>query len=92
MSLIFPEDNFDVRGGWRCPVRIPQHAHPLVREFIRIANREQATMKDIAQKAGISEHTIKGWRLRHKPAIDTFEAALNVLDFKLCIRSRGYGE
>lgn len=80
----------DWKTGWQRPVEIPEHAHPLVREFVRIANQEQATLKEIAQRAGLNQHTLKGWRLKHMPQLDTFEAALNVLDHRLLIKPRGW--
>lgn len=74
---------------WRGKLPIPQHAHPLVRQFFAEANAQQTTLSEIADRAGQRRGTISDWRYRRNPTIASFEAALNVLDLELCIRPRG---
>jgi hypothetical protein len=76
------------RPGWQRPIPIPEHAHPLVREFIGLSNNYQTTLKEIAERAGCSPWTLSSWKCRHMPLLDAFEAALNVLDYELVIRRR----
>lgn len=74
--------------GWRRPIKPPQHAHPLVRKLISIANNERTTLLEIAERAGVCDGTITSWRRRHMPTLDVFEAVLNALDYELVIRKR----
>jgi len=71
------------------PLPIPRHVHPLVRRLFEIINEEKSPLQTIATRAGISRETIAFWRSRHMPVLDTFEAALNALDYELVIRPRG---
>lgn len=73
---------------WRGKIPIPPHAHPLVRQFIEIANDQQTTMCEIAERVGIRDRTVSNWRYRAVPQLALFEAALNVLDYELVIRKR----
>jgi hypothetical protein len=76
------------RPGWTRPLKTPKHAHPLVRKLIDILNAEQTTLLEVAERAGICDGTITSWSRRHMPYLDTFEAALNVLDYELIVRKR----
>lgn len=64
------------------PTRNP---HPLVREFLNLTHRERISDKDIAGRAGLGKDTIKDWRYRTTPNLCLFEAALNVLGYRLTI-------
>jgi hypothetical protein len=85
MTLILPARSITT---WQRPIPLPEHAHPLVREFVRRANEQQTTMKEIAARGGLSPHTLSSWRGRHMPLLDAFEAAVNVLDYTLVLRKR----
>lgn len=73
---------------WRGCLPIPEHVHPLVREFFQRLNAELTTMGEVAERAGMSRKGISDWRTNKSPQLVTFEAALNVLDLELCIRPR----
>lgn len=64
---------------------IPQHAHPLVRQFYDLARRHKKPIRTIGRRAGVDDSTIGGWRERHGPTVANLEAALNVLGYRLCI-------
>lgn len=63
---------------------IPEHAHPLVRATYRLINKERTTQKDIALRAGLGRTTVHLWQ-RQNPRIDSMEAVLNALGYKLQI-------
>jgi hypothetical protein len=73
---------------WRGKMRIPPHAHPLIREFVRLLNERNMTLTEAAKKSGNSRDTLDGWRYKALPRIDLFEAALNGAGFELCIREK----
>ncbi len=78
----------DLALRWRGRIPIPEHAHPLVKRLITIANEQFTTMKEVAGRAGVSAGTISNWRYRVNPRVDLLEAALNVFDYELVIVKR----
>lgn len=64
--------------------KLPEHAHPLVRQFFGLLNVALINRGHVAAKAGLSTHTICAWR-RAAPQLPNFEAALNVLGYRLAI-------
>lgn len=58
-------------------------AHPLVRRLFAEMARQQIGVLDMAERAGIGEHTMKNWRTRSTPKIDSLEACFNVLGLTL---------
>lgn len=73
---------------WRGKLPIPKHAHPLVRQMFRRMNQEMTTVREVATRAGLRPGTISEWRYSRTPNVIDLEAALNVLDCQLVIRSR----
>jgi transposase-like protein len=71
------------------PLPIPMHAHPLVRQLFEIVNAERTSLRELGERAGVNRETLSLWRRRHMPVLDTFEAALNALDYELVIQQRG---
>lgn len=70
---------------WRGKLAVPKHAHPLVRDLFREANRQHLTMTEIAQEAGLRRHSIPQWGRKNHPRVDQLDAALNVLGLRLAI-------
>ncbi len=70
---------------WRGRHSIPLQAHPLIRRFFRLVNKERATFLEIAKRAGCHRDTFKDWRSRSVPNLPTFEAALNAMGYRLDI-------
>lgn len=68
---------------WRGRHTIPLQAHPLIRRFFRLVNKERATFLEIAARVGCHRDTFKDWRSRSTPNLATFEAALNALGYRL---------
>lgn len=73
---------------WRGKLSVPEHAHPLVRQFFEILNDHKATMMDVSKKAGPHWSTIQSWSRRSNPYIGNFEAALNAMGYELVIRPK----
>jgi transcriptional regulator with XRE-family HTH domain len=69
---------------WRGRLKVPNHAHPLVRRFYELLNLTGWTQAEICRAAGLSDQTVKGWH-RKSPQLVTFEAALNVAGYRLAI-------
>jgi hypothetical protein len=70
---------------WRGKLRAPRHAHPLVRAIFVAANRQDATLAEIAAQAGLRRGAISDWGRVHHPRIDQLDAALNVLGLRLAV-------
>lgn len=66
---------------------IAPHAHPFARRFFELLEEEGVALTDVAERAGLSHVTLVKWKSRHKPSIDTLEAALNVLGYRLAIEA-----
>jgi hypothetical protein len=66
-------------------VSLPKHCHPIVRGLFVEMNTQGATRARVAKPAGLTPHTITGWRKRHMPLLDAIDAALNTLDLELAI-------
>lgn len=64
---------------------VAPHAHPLVRQFFAIVARDKTAITDVGERAGISHVTISKWKSLHSPTLVTFEAALNVVGYRLKI-------
>lgn len=79
----------DKRRGVRFrPLRTHAGAHPLVREFVELLNRDQLPLVEVARRAGIDRCVMHRWRIRSNPSIAMFEAALNVMGYELRIAPR----
>jgi hypothetical protein len=71
---------------WRGQLDIPRGAHPLVRRLFEEANRQQTTLTEIAERAGLRRGTIGQWGRKNNPRVHDLEAALNVLGYGLVVR------
>lgn len=76
---------------WRGQLPIPDHAHPLVRQFFRELNEQQTTMAEVAKRSAVDRHTLSNWRYRSDASLSNFVAALNVIGLELFIRPQGSG-
>ena len=66
---------------------IPEHAHPLVRRLFEEMNEQRVGIIDLCDRAGVSRHTLKGWRKSHAPEIHNLEACYGVLGKALVVRN-----
>lgn len=62
------------------------HAHPLVREIVRIAHRERLSDADLLQRAGVHKGAMKDWRCRSVPSLEALDAVAGVLGYQLALR------
>lgn len=73
---------------WRGKLPIPQHVHPLMRQFFRLLNEEFTTITEVADRMRARRGTISDWRYCREPSISMFDAALNVIGYELVIRPK----
>ena len=64
------------------------HAHPLVRRLFEIMAEEGVSMRAVSVRAGLNRSAIAQWKRTHMPKVDSLEAALNVVGYKLKIVRR----
>jgi transcriptional regulator with XRE-family HTH domain len=70
---------------WAGRLKIPKHAHPLVRELFKLLNDRELMINDVAKPSGIARNTISEWRYRRLPSVASLEAVLNAFGFELKI-------
>lgn len=71
---------------YRTPTKPPEHAHPFVQRLYAQMHKERIGVADTAERAGIHPETLKQWRYKRQPDLDTLEACLNVVGLKLVIQ------
>jgi DNA-binding phage protein len=64
-------------------LKIPEHAHPLVRHLFMAMNHERIGLMDVAERAGIARNTLQGWCAKHNPRVGDLDACFNVLGMEL---------
>lgn len=70
---------------YRTPTKPPEHAHPFVRRLYDAMHRERIGVADTAERAGVAPETLKQWRYKRQPDLDTLEACLNVVGLTLTV-------
>ena len=65
---------------------VPEHCHPWVKWLCEEMNRQQRTLGEVSEKAGLGRNTISEWRTRGSPTLTSFEAVVNVLGYEIDIR------
>jgi hypothetical protein len=79
----------DKRRGTRfVPLRAHASAHPLVREFVDLLNRDRLTVSEVARRSGIDRCVMHKWRIRSNPSFALLQAALNAAGYELRIVPR----
>lgn len=67
-------------------LKIPQRTHPLVAQLFEIIrDHPTETMASTTRKAGLGTGAIGNWAKYHNPQVPNFDAALQVLGYKLAI-------
>ena len=67
-------------------IRIPHHAHPLVRQLFEIIAKQQRNIAEISHEVGLHRRTIPAWGQPSRcsgPTLINIEAAFNALDYDL---------
>ena len=67
---------------------MPTKAHPLVRRLFQEMNRQQLGVLDLSERSGVNKNTLKDWRTRTVPTIDSLEACFGVLGLELTTKAR----
>ena len=70
---------------WGKPLKVHPAQHKLVHELFAIMLRQHMTMKDMSARAGLDYVSVGKWKYLHTPTIANFDAALNVLGYRLAI-------
>lgn len=73
---------------WRGKHKVPEHAHPLVRQLIVEMNDQGRLIGEVAKEAGVRRNAVSDWRYMRLPRLDLLEAVLNVLGLELVILPR----
>lgn len=66
-------------------LKVPEKAHPLVRQLLIEMNREMIGLSDLAERSGIAMSTLRGWRTRRNPRVNDLEACFNALGKRLIV-------
>jgi hypothetical protein len=66
---------------WRVPVGVP----PIVSKFFDLLYRSEMSKCGVSVRAGLGINVVDDWSRRTVPNIINFEAALNVLGYRLDI-------
>ena len=73
-------------------VKIPEHVDPLVRRLFVLMRKERLSVREIAERSGVSGGAVWKWKNRSAPVLPLFQAVLGVLGFELkIVRKAAYG-
>src|SRR3546814_17614380 len=64
---------------WRGRLPVPEHTHPLVRQFFELLNAQRATMPDVTRRAGPHWSTVQSLGKRYSPQIEHYDADLKAI-------------
>lgn len=63
--------------------RVPPGAHPLVVRLFDTMNREQCSIKQLSERAGVAIQTIRQWKTRANPTVTALDACFGVFERQL---------
>jgi DNA-binding phage protein len=61
------------------------NGHSCVRFLFKEMEKKQIHELDFARHVGIERNTVRNWRVQTMPRVDTLDAALNALGYKLAV-------
>jgi len=61
------------------------NGHSCVRFLFKEMEKKQIHELDFARRVGIERNTIRNWRIQTMPRVDTLDAALNALGYRLAV-------
>lgn len=67
-------------------VRVPAHAHPLVRRMFEEMNHQQLGILDLADRSGVNKNTINDWKNRSNPHVHNLAACFAVLGLEMTVK------
>lgn len=78
------------RKRYEGKITVPERAHPLVKQFFRLMNKDGWLFTDVAKRSGLCRQSIAkfGIRERGAPKLDMLIAALNAIGYDLKIVPR----
>ena len=81
-------DNLDKgRGAARYAgkLKVPDNAPGLVRDLYELMNKHKLLVGDVAEGSGVSKKAVSEWRYRRSPTLQSFEAVLGNIGYRLQI-------
>lgn len=76
--------------SWRAPYSVPQMSkNPLVTFLFDRMAEQRVTIKDMARHVGLSERAMVRWHTGYQPRIDTLDAALRAVGYRISMRWEG---
>ena len=81
-------DNLDKgRGAHRYAgkLAVPDNAPELVRDLYQLMNEHKLLVGDVVEGSGVSKKTVSEWRYRRSPTVQSFEAVLGNIGYRLQI-------
>lgn len=84
-------ENLELGRGdrWRGKLPIPYRAPAIVRQLFEEINAKRATLREVAEKAGLAYDTISEWRYQNKPTLENFIAAANAIGLDVVLANKG---
>lgn len=64
-------------------ITIPERCHPFAGRVFAEMKRQGVTYDELHERSGVLKSTFKAWRTNNQPGLDTIEAALAALGFRL---------
>ena len=67
-------------------IRIPERADPVIKALFRLMQAEHLGIKDVSDRSGVAERSIRSWRTTSAPTLPSLQAALGVFGYELVVR------
>ena len=64
---------------------MPDNAPELVRDLYQLMNEHKLLVGDVVEGSGVSKKTVSEWRYRRSPTVQSFEAVLGNIGYRLQI-------
>lgn len=69
----------------RYRMKVPAHAHPLVKQLIEHMNDRDLRKFDVADRAGVYPKSLSDWSKGATPSLGNFEAVCNAVGLRLAL-------
>ena len=66
-------------------LKVPDNAPELVRDLYDLINEHKLLVGDVAEGSGVSKKAVSEWRYRRSPTLQSFEAVLGNIGYRLQI-------
>jgi hypothetical protein len=71
---------------------VPQNVHPCVRRLFELLSGHDEPNLIACERAGVPTDTVRSWRTRNMPRVDSLDAALNSIGYELVVMPKGSRE